>query len=72
MTDSHRRSLDINIERITRRTITGEPEPSTLTDGDQFNASVAAGDHSIDIGAVSQWGPNMPATFGRTIAPKTA
>ncbi len=42
------------------------------TDGDQFDASVTAGDHSIDIGAVSQWGPNMPATFGRTIAPKTA
>jgi hypothetical protein len=39
------------------------------TDGDQFDASIPAGDHPIDIGAVSQWGPNMPSTFGRTIAP---
>lgn len=42
------------------------------TDGDQFDASTPAGDHSIDVGAVSQWGPNMPGTFGRTIAPRPA
>ncbi len=42
------------------------------TDGDQFDASIPAGDHSIDIGAVSQWGPNMPASFGRTLPPQTA
>ena len=41
------------------------------TDGDQFDVSVPAGDHSIDIGAVSQWGPNMPSTFGRTLPPQT-
>ena len=39
------------------------------TDGDQFDASTPAGDHSIDIGAVSQWGPNMPSSFGRTVPP---
>jgi len=42
------------------------------TDGDQFDAGIPAGDHSIDVGAVSQWGPNMPATFGRTLPPPTA
>jgi catechol 2,3-dioxygenase-like lactoylglutathione lyase family enzyme len=39
------------------------------TDGDQLDASVPASDVSIDVGAASQWGPNPPATFGRTIAP---
>ena len=39
------------------------------TDGDQFDASIPAGDHSIDVGTVSQWGPNMPSTFGRTLPP---
>jgi catechol 2,3-dioxygenase-like lactoylglutathione lyase family enzyme len=39
------------------------------TDGDQFDASAPTGDHSIDMGAVSQWGPNMPSSFGRTIPP---
>jgi catechol 2,3-dioxygenase-like lactoylglutathione lyase family enzyme len=42
------------------------------TDGDQFDASIPAGDHSIDVGAVSQWGPNVPASFGRTIPPTDA
>ena len=42
------------------------------TDGDQLAAAIPAGDHPIDIGAVSQWGPNMPPTFGRTIAPAKA
>ena len=42
------------------------------TDGDQFDASVPAGDHSFDVGAASQWGPNPPPTFGRTIAPSAA
>ena len=37
------------------------------TDGDQFDASVPTGEHTIDVAAASQWGPNMPATFGRTI-----
>ena len=41
------------------------------TDGDQLDASVPAGDHSIGVGRVSQWGPDMPETFGRTIAPQT-
>lgn len=40
------------------------------TDGDQLDASVPVGDHSIDVGAASQWGPNPPPTFGRTIAPQ--
>ncbi len=42
------------------------------TDGDQFDASIPPGDHPIDMAAVSQWGPNMPSTFGRTIPPQTA
>jgi catechol 2,3-dioxygenase-like lactoylglutathione lyase family enzyme len=37
------------------------------TDGDQFDASVPVGEHTIEVAAASQWGPNMPATFGRTI-----
>ena len=41
------------------------------TDGDQLDASVPAGDHSIGVGRVSQWGPDMPETFGRTVAPQT-
>ena len=39
------------------------------TDGDQLDASVPAGDNTIDVAAASQWGPNPPSTFGRTIAP---
>lgn len=37
------------------------------TDGDQFDASVPAGDVPLDDGAASQWGPNPPPTFGRTL-----
>ncbi|HVN63758.1 MAG TPA: VOC family protein, partial [Candidatus Binataceae bacterium] len=40
------------------------------TDGDQLDASVPAGDHSPDVALASQWGPNPPPTFGRTIAPE--
>ena len=39
------------------------------TDGDQFDSSVPVGDYPFDQGAASQWGPNPPSTFGRTIAP---
>jgi len=39
------------------------------TDGDQLDASVPAGDHPITLARASQWGPDMPASFGRTIAP---
>ncbi len=42
------------------------------TDGDQLDASVLPGDHPIGLGRVSQWGPDMPETFGRTIAPAEA
>lgn len=38
------------------------------TDGDQFDADVPAGDVSLAEGAASQWGPNPPPTFGRTLA----
>ena len=38
------------------------------TDGDQFAADAPPGDYPIDVGAVSQWGPNMPPTFGRTLS----
>jgi catechol 2,3-dioxygenase-like lactoylglutathione lyase family enzyme len=41
------------------------------TDGDQLDASVPAGDHPLAISQISQWGPDMPATFGRTILPQT-
>jgi catechol 2,3-dioxygenase-like lactoylglutathione lyase family enzyme len=40
------------------------------TDGDQLDASIPAGDVTIDVGAASQWGPNPPPTFGRTIPPQ--
>lgn len=39
------------------------------TDGDQMDASVPAQDHPISGARASQWGPDMPATFGKTIAP---
>ncbi|MEY3259566.1 MAG: hypothetical protein RIT46_395 [Pseudomonadota bacterium] len=41
------------------------------TDGDQLDASAPAGDHPIGLGRISQWGPDMPQTFGRTIAPQS-
>jgi catechol 2,3-dioxygenase-like lactoylglutathione lyase family enzyme len=40
------------------------------TDGDQLDASVPANDVTLDVAAASQWGPNPPPTFGRTIAPQ--
>lgn len=40
------------------------------TDGDQLDASIPAGDHSLDVALAIQWGPNPPPTFGRTIAPE--
>ncbi|MEQ1865569.1 MAG: VOC family protein [Micropepsaceae bacterium] len=40
------------------------------TDGDQLDAGVPPGDFTIDVGAASQWGPNPPPTFGRTIPPQ--
>jgi len=40
------------------------------TDGDQLDASVPAGLHPIGISQISQWGPGMPRTFGRTISPQ--
>ena len=39
------------------------------TDGDQLDASIPAGDHPISGAQASQWGPDMPPSFGRTIAP---
>lgn len=39
------------------------------TDGDQLDAAIPAGDHTPDAALSSQWGPNPPPTFGRTIAP---
>lgn len=42
------------------------------TDGDQLDASVPAGDHTLDVALASQWGPNPPPTFGRTISPESA
>jgi len=39
------------------------------TDGDQLDASVPAGEVTPDAALSSQWGPNPPPTFGRTIAP---
>lgn len=42
------------------------------SDGDQFDASVPAGDHTPAVGLASQWGPNPPSTFGRTIPPAAA
>jgi len=39
------------------------------TDGDQLDASVPAGECTPDAALSSQWGPNPPATFGRTIPP---
>jgi catechol 2,3-dioxygenase-like lactoylglutathione lyase family enzyme len=41
------------------------------TDGDQLDASVPAGDHPIAAARASQWGPDMPDTFGRTIPPQS-
>jgi len=41
------------------------------TDGDQMDASVPAADHPISTG-LTQWGPDVPATFGRTVAPDQA
>ena len=40
------------------------------TDGDQFDASVPTQDHGPETALASQWGPNPPMTFGRTIAPE--
>jgi catechol 2,3-dioxygenase-like lactoylglutathione lyase family enzyme len=42
------------------------------TDGDQLDASVPAGDVTPDVALSSQWGPNPPPTFGRTVPPATA
>jgi len=42
------------------------------TDGDQLDASVPAGEVTPDAALSSQWGPNPPPTFGRTIAPGAA
>jgi catechol 2,3-dioxygenase-like lactoylglutathione lyase family enzyme len=39
------------------------------TDGDQLDASIPAGEHTPDVALSSQWGPNPPSTFGRTIPP---
>jgi hypothetical protein len=39
------------------------------TDGDQLDASIPAGEHTPDVALSSQWGPNPPPTFGRTVAP---
>ena len=39
------------------------------TDGDQLDASAPTGDHPITAARASQWGPDMPDSFGRTIAP---
>lgn len=39
------------------------------TDGDQLDVSIATGDHPISGAQASQWGPDMPPSFGRTIAP---
>ena len=39
------------------------------TDGDQLDASIPSGDHTPDVALSSQWGPNPPSTFGRTIPP---
>lgn len=37
------------------------------TDGDQLAAHIPPGDHTPDVALSSQWGPNPPATFGRTL-----
>ena len=39
------------------------------TDGDQLDASIPAGEHTPDVALSSQWGPNPPSTFGRTVPP---
>lgn len=40
------------------------------TDGDQLDAEAPAGDHALALSRASQWGPDMPPTFGRTLAPQ--
>lgn len=40
------------------------------TDGDQLDASIPAGDCTPDVALSSQWGPNPPPTFGRTVPPQ--
>lgn len=39
------------------------------TDGDQLDASIPPGDCTPDVALSSQWGPNPPPTFGRTVPP---
>jgi catechol 2,3-dioxygenase-like lactoylglutathione lyase family enzyme len=42
------------------------------TDGDQLDASIPAGEHTPDVALSSQWGPNPPSTFGRTVPPSAS